>query len=176
MRLLRKDLARQVFGRFAMPGLPRARGECQRSHGPNGAIDRVDGMAERNRCQAHHHADEPAVEAPNLLPALVDRHQGPAGHIRAGQAEDSQNAAQEFKAGKSAAGIIKFEWKDLFTPQGRPDPRVIPRLEGLGIQSEDRIVLISNKGVRSAAAAYALLALGYAHAQNFADGWNSLKP
>lgn len=71
---------------------------------------------------------------------------------------------------------INIEWSQFYTPQGRPDIRFKDKLLALGIRPEDRIILISNRGVRSAAAAYALLALGYERVQNFTGGWNSLRP
>jgi hypothetical protein len=48
------------------------------------------------------------------------------------------------------------------------------RLQAVGILPTDRVILVSNKGVRSGAAAYALLAIGFARVQNFTSGWNSL--
>ena len=67
-------------------------------------------------------------------------------------------------------------WKEFYTVQGRPNPAVRTKLASLGIQSNDRVILVSNKGVRSGAAAYALLALGFSKVQNFTGGWKSLSP
>ncbi len=69
---------------------------------------------------------------------------------------------------------INIEWQEFYTPQGRPDARVKEKLKAVGILPNDRIILISQKGVRSGAAAYALLALGFRNVQNFSAGWNSL--
>ena len=69
---------------------------------------------------------------------------------------------------------LNFEWSKLFTHQGRPDPRSVERLAAMGVRPESHIVLVSNRGVRSAAAAFALISLGFANTQNFTGGWNSL--
>lgn len=69
---------------------------------------------------------------------------------------------------------MHMEWKEFFTENGRPHRAVKTKLQSLGITPNDRIILISNKGVRSGAVAYALLALGFSRVQNFTAGWNSL--
>lgn len=81
------------------------------------------------------------------------------------------------KTGTKAPDInaLNMEWKEFYTTEGRPNPRVREKLQALNIQPGDRVILISNKGVRSAAAAYALIALGYKSVQNFTGGWNSLR-
>ncbi len=71
---------------------------------------------------------------------------------------------------------INIEWKNFFTASGRPDVKFKGKLAALGVQPEDRVILVSNRGVRSGAAAYALFALGFEHVQNFTAGWNSLAP
>ena len=67
---------------------------------------------------------------------------------------------------------INIEWKEFYTAMGRPNARIVGKLGQLGIQPADRIILFSEKGVRSGAAAYALLALGFTRVQNFTGGWN----
>lgn len=69
---------------------------------------------------------------------------------------------------------INVEWTEFFTKQGRPDPRIAAKLSAIGIGPKDRVIVVSNRGVRSGAAAYALLALGFQNVQNFAGGWNSI--
>ena len=70
---------------------------------------------------------------------------------------------------------LTIDWTTFFTTQGRPNPSIESHLAKLGIGKGDRIILVSEKGVRSAAAAYALLALGYSQVQNFTAGWRSLR-
>ena len=69
---------------------------------------------------------------------------------------------------------INIEWRNFFARDGRVEARFRSRLSELGIQAHDQVVVVSDRGVRSGAAAYALLALGFEHVQNFTGGWNSL--
>lgn len=73
------------------------------------------------------------------------------------------------------ADTSHLEWKKFFTSEGRPNPKVEGELKKLGVEKSDRIIFVSQNGVESGAAAYALLALGYPNVQNFTAGWNSLK-
>lgn len=93
---------------------------------------------------------------------------------------DTRTTAEYFNKDKSAPGAtpdihaIQIEWKEFFASNGRPNSAMAKKLNGLGIKQGDRIILISNRGVRSAAAAYALTALGFTNVQNFIGGWRSL--
>jgi 3-mercaptopyruvate sulfurtransferase SseA len=69
---------------------------------------------------------------------------------------------------------INIEWKQFYGPDGRPDLRFKDKLGALSILPKDRVIVISNRGVRSGAAAYALLAMGFERVQNFTGGWKSL--
>lgn len=69
---------------------------------------------------------------------------------------------------------IHVEWKEFYTAQGRPNQAIRERLRAIHIQPSDRIVVISNNGVRSGAVTYALLSLGYKNAANFAGGYSEL--
>ena len=69
---------------------------------------------------------------------------------------------------------LHIPWKEFYTATGRPDPNLKKKILALGIREDDRIVLVSNYGVRSGAAAYALMALGFTHVENFTGGWRSL--
>jgi rhodanese-related sulfurtransferase len=69
---------------------------------------------------------------------------------------------------------VHIDWKDFFTAEGRPNPMIRKKLNSLNIGRGDRVILISSRGVRSGAAAYALTALGFHRVQNFADGWQAL--
>jgi 3-mercaptopyruvate sulfurtransferase SseA len=64
-------------------------------------------------------------------------------------------------------GAMHIPWTDFYNDKGRPNSALRKKLTGLGIQPSDRVILLSERGVRSAAAAYALLALGYTRVQNF---------
>lgn len=69
---------------------------------------------------------------------------------------------------------LHIPWKEFYTATGRPDPDLKKKILALGIRQDDRIVLVSKHGVRSGAAAYALMALGFTHVENFTGGWRSL--
>jgi len=69
---------------------------------------------------------------------------------------------------------IHIEWKNFFNEQGRPNLEILDQLKSVNIQPEDRILVISNNGVRSAAVTYALLSLGYEKAANVAGGYREL--
>lgn len=70
-------------------------------------------------------------------------------------------------------GALNVPWTEFFTAQGRPNSKIRARLEALGIKPDHRVILVSQRGVRSGAVAYALGALGYTHAQNFVSGWRA---
>ena len=84
---------------------------------------------------------------------------------------------KEFAAAKRS-DLLWLEWKEFYHSkgpnEGRPNSKVIRRLAELGVQPSDRIVPVSNKGERSGAAAFSLIALGFAKVQNFTGGWSSL--
>ena len=67
-----------------------------------------------------------------------------------------------------------INWREFFTESGRPSLKLRKRLQKINILPKHRVILISNNGVRSGAAAYALLALGYTSAANYAGGYSEL--
>jgi len=71
-------------------------------------------------------------------------------------------------------GAINIEWKEFFTAHGRPDPAIKAKLKGVDILPTDRVIVIDDKGQRSAAVAYALLALGFERVQNVSVGWRGV--
>ncbi|MBX3022622.1 MAG: hypothetical protein KF799_13195 [Bdellovibrionales bacterium] len=95
---------------------------------------------------------------------------------------DARSAAEYFNKDAKAPGptpdiqALQIEWKEFFNSDGRPSWTIRKRLNSLGIRPEDRIVVISNRGVRSSAAAYALTALGFTNVQNFLGGWRAFLP
>lgn len=70
---------------------------------------------------------------------------------------------------------VNIEWKEFFTSTGRPSLRMKNKLQNIGINPNDRIVIVSNQGLRSGAATYALTMIGFRNVGNFAAGWKSLK-
>lgn len=69
---------------------------------------------------------------------------------------------------------LNIEWKEFYSSDGRPNIKMKKKLNQLGIQDSDRVILVSNRGVRSAAAAYALISLGFHRVENFIGGFHSL--
>lgn len=69
---------------------------------------------------------------------------------------------------------INIEWKEFFSSQGRPNMAIRDQLKAIGVNLTDRIVVISNNGVRSGAVTFALLSLGYVNASNYAGGYSEL--
>ena len=78
--------------------------------------------------------------------------------------------------GKSAPavpniGTMNMPWSEFYDAEGRPSRKINKRLKDLGINQTDRVWLISQKGVRSGAATYALIASGFTQAHNVLEGW-----
>jgi 3-mercaptopyruvate sulfurtransferase SseA len=62
---------------------------------------------------------------------------------------------------------LHMEWKEFYLGDGRPDLKVKRRLKALGYSESDEIIVFSNRGVRSSAAAYSLIANGFTKVRNF---------
>lgn len=62
---------------------------------------------------------------------------------------------------------LHMEWKEFYQSDGRPDLKLKGRLQALGYSTGDEIIVFSNRGVRSSAAAYALIANGFRNVRNF---------
>lgn len=84
----------------------------------------------------------------------------------------SKNRALQYEVPDLRA--VNIEWKDFFTAQGRPNPAIKAQLEAINVLSGDRVIVISNNGIRSGAVTYALLSFGYKKAANFPGGYSEL--
>lgn len=69
---------------------------------------------------------------------------------------------------------VNVPWSEFIDHMGRPDPKIMQKLKAIGIGENDRILLISQKGARSAAALMALYELGYRNVAHFNGGYNEL--
>lgn len=69
---------------------------------------------------------------------------------------------------------VHIEWKEFFTVDGRPNRGIRDQLRAINIEPNDRVIVISNNGVRSGAVTFALLSLGYKNAANYAGGYSEL--
>ena len=66
---------------------------------------------------------------------------------------------------------VRIEWKKFFQDNMNPREAIADELEKIEILPAYEVVLISNDGVESAAATFALQKLGFAGARNYAGGW-----
>ncbi len=71
-------------------------------------------------------------------------------------------------------GAVNIPWTEFYNKKGRPNAAIVDRLRGINIHPRDRVIVISNRGVRSGAAVYALLTLGFSDVANYAGGWVEL--
>jgi len=69
---------------------------------------------------------------------------------------------------------VNVPWSEFIDHMGRPDSKIVQKLKAIGIGENDRILLISQKGARSAAALLALYELGYRNVAHFNGGYNEL--
>jgi len=70
---------------------------------------------------------------------------------------------------------IHVEWKEFFDAYGRPNFNIKKQLKAVGIHPRDRVLTLSNKGVRSAAVTMALLSMGYKKAANYSGGLKEIQ-
>jgi thiosulfate/3-mercaptopyruvate sulfurtransferase len=83
---------------------------------------------------------------------------------------------QNLKHDKKFKAVLKnIEWKEFFDDKGVPSKKILPMLAEQGITPNTTVLLVSNHGVRSAAATYALTVLGFKNARNFAGGLEQWK-
>lgn len=85
------------------------------------------------------------------------------------QAEFSHRSLKQNS--KFKGKVVHLEWKEFFKDDGLPNKKVIDLLGELGISAKTSVVLISNHGVRSGAATYALQFLGFTKVMNFSGGY-----
>jgi thiosulfate/3-mercaptopyruvate sulfurtransferase len=69
---------------------------------------------------------------------------------------------------------VHIEWSEFFNHQGRPNIAIRDQLKAIGIDIRDRVIVISNNGLRSGAVTFALLSMGYRNAANYAGGYSEL--
>ncbi|MEO0335989.1 MAG: rhodanese-like domain-containing protein [Pseudomonadota bacterium] len=71
-------------------------------------------------------------------------------------------------------GALNVEWKEFYTRDGKPNLQLRNRLSAIGVTPDMKVVLISDNGIRAAAAHFALAAMGYSKSQVFLDGYKGL--
>jgi 3-mercaptopyruvate sulfurtransferase SseA len=71
---------------------------------------------------------------------------------------------------------INVPWKQFFTADMRPNPSTSNQLRSMGCSPEDRIIILDENGIASAAVTMALRAFGFTNAANYAGGLQDLIP
>lgn len=69
---------------------------------------------------------------------------------------------------------VNTPWTEFFDETGRATPTVIAKLNEVGITSDQRIILVDDQGLRSAAVTMALRELGFKDVANCAGGLQEL--
>jgi thiosulfate/3-mercaptopyruvate sulfurtransferase len=73
------------------------------------------------------------------------------------------------------APVAQLEWSEFFNDKNFPNKEIEKKLESKGITKDKVVLVISNHGVRSGAATFALRSLGYRQSVNFAGGYEQWK-
>lgn len=71
--------------------------------------------------------------------------------------------------------LINIPWQQFYTPEGIVKFDFENNLKAKGIEKDDLIILISNHGVRSGAATFALREMGFTESRNFSGGYKYLE-
>ncbi len=69
---------------------------------------------------------------------------------------------------------MNIPWKEFFDTDLKPLPEIGERLVSIGFRRDQRILVIDNDGVASAAVTMALRAMGFVDAACYAGGYNDL--
>lgn len=73
------------------------------------------------------------------------------------------------------APLLHLPWDEFFDDRGLPSFLVKARLKELGIREDSTVFVISERGVRSGAVAYAMRSLGYQKVVNYLGGYRQWK-
>ncbi len=92
--------------------------------------------------------------------------------VRSSQ-EFAQRNLSQFKDVK--AKVVSMEWRELFDAANLPSKKAVELLAAKGVLKNNIIFVISNHGVRSGAATYALQYLGFGRVSNFSGGYEQWK-
>ena len=69
---------------------------------------------------------------------------------------------------------INISWKEFFDSNGRPNPYMKKQLVQVGIDGTQRLIVLSERGLRSSAVTMALRELGFTDVANYAGGLREL--
>lgn len=71
---------------------------------------------------------------------------------------------------------INIPWKQFFTANLRPNETTLKQLRAMGFSPTDRIIVLNDDGISSAAVTMALRTYGFANAANYSGGLQDLIP
>lgn len=69
---------------------------------------------------------------------------------------------------------INIHWSEFFDKNGRPNLRIVKKLSDIGVLKSQRIIVLSQQGLRSGAVTYALTVMGFRNVSNYATGLQEL--
>jgi len=71
-------------------------------------------------------------------------------------------------------GALNIEWVHFYNEKGRPELSMRDQLKSVGVSAKTKVILISDRGVRSAAVHFALLSMGFKTVKTYVDGYSGL--
>ncbi|MCB0391891.1 MAG: hypothetical protein KDD58_11405 [Bdellovibrionales bacterium] len=81
---------------------------------------------------------------------------------------------QKTDGGSFDINAINIPWEKFISEVGRPNFKIKKELSSFGVSATDRIITISNQGIRSGAVAAALTLMGYSNVGNYNGGYQML--
>ncbi len=117
----------------------------------------------------------PRKNVPFWMPQLVDRLTCSAMELKEISSGSPNPRVRVLEVGATPAALgrtphIHMDWSAFYNPNGRPNVKVAVELKKRGLSLEDRIVVISDRGLRSAAVTYALTVMGFRNVGNCTPG------
>jgi rhodanese-related sulfurtransferase len=70
--------------------------------------------------------------------------------------------------------LINIPWTDFLNDKGTADPNLASKLATLGIQSQDDILVLDERSIKSSGATLVLRDLGFSRASTWAGGYREL--
>lgn len=88
---------------------------------------------------------------------------------------EKEFADKSLKSLDASFPMINIPWQQFYTPEGIVKFDFKKNLKTKGIEEDDVVILISNHGVRSGAATFAMREMGYTESRNFSGGYKYLE-
>lgn len=87
---------------------------------------------------------------------------------------EKEFAEKSLKSLDESFPLVNIPWEQFYTNEGIVNFDLKKALNSKGILEDDVVILISDRGVRSGAATFAMREMGYIEARNFSGGYNYL--